>query len=117
MNLDLRRLGLARGPAANNMASESISVKDPLSPLHSARHRVNMQTAPDNSLINIVTTDESNIDVARMHNSLRKLIQSTSSAGGGLNTPSLGGEQKQLKAINEIKRQFDDRIMAYDMQI
>ena len=74
MNLDLRRLGLARGPAANNMASESISVKDPLSPLNSARHRMNMQTAPDNSLINIVTTDESNIDVARMHNSLRKLI-------------------------------------------
>jgi hypothetical protein len=73
MNLDLRRIGLARAAAPTN---ESISIKDTLSPLHSARNRVaNAQTAPDTSLINIVTADDSNpVDVSRMNNSLRRLI-------------------------------------------
>ena len=99
MNLDLRRLGLARAAAP---VTESISVKDAFSPLHSSRSRgVNFQTAQDNSLINIVTTDDPNaVDVTRMNNSLRRLIQSTSTGAGGA-TPSIGGDKKQAKALAE----------------
>jgi hypothetical protein len=44
------------------------------------------------------------------------LLKSPSSGGGGA-TPSVGGEQRQLKALNDIKRQFDEKIMRFDMQI
>jgi hypothetical protein len=113
MNLDLRRLGLAR-------AAPTDSVKEAtFSPLNSSRSRgVNFQTAQDTSLINIVTTADGHPADSgdKLNNSLRRLIQSTSSGGGGA-TPSVGGEQRQLKALNDIKKQFDEKIMRFDMQI